>query len=87
MENTSLFSQIGLALADALKSKNGPLYIGVTAITGLVLGWKFLDDRYRFQSGDVCLEPADRTPIASDFETESSIESAEEEAIPVEGPQ
>lgn len=62
MENSSSVSKIGLVLADTLKSKNGPLYMGIATIGILVLGWKALDEKYQYQNGDICFK-SDSTPV------------------------
>ena len=37
-------------LVKILSSKDGPLILGLTAITTLTLGWKFFDSGYRIKS-------------------------------------
>ncbi len=43
----------------ALSGKDGPLIWGITAITALTLGWKFLDKNYQAEGKDWKIYPSD----------------------------
>ena len=57
------------SIANALSGENGPLYIALCAITGLTLGWQFLDKSYQAEweggkinpAGSAIIEPKDYT--------------------------
>ncbi|MBP3802563.1 MAG: hypothetical protein J6I76_01510 [Oribacterium sp.] len=45
-------------LVDILKGDKGPLYLGIITIGSLVLGWKFMDDKYALNNGNLSFEPS-----------------------------
>lgn len=51
------------SMANAFSGENGPLYVALCAITGLTLGWKFLDKNYQAQweGGKIC--PTGLAPV------------------------
>ena len=53
------------SIANALSGENGPLYVALCAITGLTLGWRFLDKNYQaeWEGGKIC--PAGLSPVDS----------------------
>lgn len=54
------------SFANALTGENGPLYFAMLAITGLTLGWRFLDKNYQaeWDCGKIC--PAGSSPMDSE---------------------
>lgn len=53
------------SIANTLSGDNGPLYVALYAITGLTLGWRFLDKSYQaeWKGGIIC--PAGSTSADS----------------------
>ena len=47
-----------MSIITAIQSETNDNYVGITAICSLVLGWKFLDTKYRLQNGEFCVEPS-----------------------------
>ena len=61
-----------ISIANALSGENGPLYVALCAITGLTLGWRFLDKNYQaeWEGGKIC--PAGSAPTDSNTEPEDN---------------
>ena len=66
------------SIANTLSGDNGPLYVALCAITGLTLGWRFLDKSYQaeWEGGKIC--PAGSTSADSYTEFKhNSVHSSE----------
>lgn len=50
--NTDVNNQIMHIIEHALNSKHGPLYVGVLAITGLSLGYVYIESKYGILDAD-----------------------------------
>lgn len=66
-------------IATVLTGKDGPLIWGITAITALTLGWKFLDKNYEAEGdgwkicpSDTCSGHTDDTKNVTDESPDSS---------------
>lgn len=66
------------SIANALSGKNGPLYAALCAITGLTLGWRFLDKNYQaeWEGGKIC--PTGSAPVDSNTESKDNSDPATE---------
>lgn len=77
-----------ISIANALSGENGPLYVALCAITGLTLGWKFLDKNYQaeWEGGKIC--PAGSALVDSNTEpmynSSVSLEANDAANAPVE---
>ena len=72
MEKISVLGQVGLAFAEALKGKNGPLYMGIVGIGTLVLGWKFLDERYQLEGNGSRIAPLAENEVIESYVVEDN---------------
>lgn len=55
--NNEVIKQITRVVETALNSKHGPFYAGLLAITGVSVGYVFLDNKYGISDGDSSFQP------------------------------
>ena len=64
--------ELWISIENVLSGENGPLYVALCAITGLTLGWRFLDKNYQAEWDGVKICPTGSTPIHSNTEIKNN---------------